>query len=291
VLNRFIKTGIAFCLLLNFAFVTKAQNNQNNQSNQNNPNKKQDDKQKQDPKNATFTAEQLADLAIFATAGFGGREALKQIRGKGIERGKYRRPGANGAMEEFSYERRFIRGEDMYKDRIRIDQKSPTIAYALIFSEGNIWGIINKTIFTPRQDIARAFNHQLWYSMESLLRYKENGSTLRLVGKDKQMGVDLHVLELTDKEKHKMRFYISAKLFRVLWLEYEEPLTENGMPVKYMRRFYNYRVAQGTLVPFRTVFYENGQQVEETEISTVTYGVKIDDLLFDNPNLQKKTNP
>lgn len=285
--NRFIRAVMAFCLLASFSFIITAQTNQTNQTTQSDGNKKQDDKKKQDPKNLVFTAEQIAETVIIFTAYPGGREALKQVRSKGIERGKFRRTIPNTPAEEYTYERKFIRGEDMNKDRVRIDQRTPSLDYALVFSQGNVWGIINNTIFAPRQDIARTFNHQLWYSLESLLRYKENGSTLNLIGKDKQKGVDVYVLELTDKQNRKIKYFISARLFRVLWLEYEEPLTASGTPVKYMRRFYDYRVAQGTLLPYKTVSYENGNQVEETNISTITYGLKIDDSIFDNPNLPK----
>ena len=290
---RFAKTGIIFSLFLafvfNFAFAVEAKA-QTIQTGPQPQDKKPEEKQKQDPKNPTFTAEQIAEGVLIATVGFGGRETLKQIRGKGIERGKYRRAGANGQTEEYTYERRFIRGDDMNKDKVRIDQKSPTLEYALVFSHGNVWGVMNNTIFTPREEIARMFNNHLWYSLESLLRYKENGSTLNLIGKEKQGGVEVYVLEVTDKDKRKIKFYISTRLLRVLWLEYEESPTEGGTPVKYMKRFYDYRVAQGTLLPYKTVFFENGQQIEESNISTITFGLKIDDLVFDNPSLPKN-NP
>ena len=50
-------------------------------------------------------------------------------------------------------------------------------------------------------------------------------------------------------------------------------------PQKYERRFLDYRVAQGTLVPYRTILMEDGKQIQETRILNVTYGIKIDDSL------------
>jgi hypothetical protein len=94
------------------------------------------------------------------------------------------------------------------------------------------------------------------------------------VGREKHMGVDYYVVDVTDKQNHKMRFFVSAKTFRVMMLEYEDE------GVKYKRKFYNYNYAQGTLVPYRTVLYANDKVVEETEIGTVTYGQKIDEALF-----------
>ena len=38
--------------------------------------------------------------------------------------------------------------------------------------------------------------------------------------------------------------------------------------------------AQGTLVPFRTVLYEDNKVIEETDVGTVTFGQKVEESLF-----------
>ena len=227
-----------------------------------------------------FTAEQLAESTIFV---YGSRNVLSQIRRNGIERGRIVRFGADGRNEEASYERRFIRGESIDKDKIRLDQKAPTLEYSLIYGGGRLWGIINGAAFTPRQDAANTFLSQNRHSIDTLLRYKENGSTLTLVGKEKQKGIDLHVLDLVDKDKQSTRYYISAKTLHILWLEYQEPPPAGGSPTKFVRKFFDYRYAQSTLVPYRSVLIENGKDSVETRIMTVTFGVKIDDSVFQNP--------
>ncbi|MEP6741843.1 MAG: hypothetical protein ABJB61_05035 [bacterium] len=226
-----------------------------------------------------FTAEQVAESTIFV---YGSRNVLTQIRRNGIERGRIVRYSTDGKPEESSYERRFVRGESFDKDKIRLDQKAPTLEYSLIYGGGHLWGIINGAAFTPRQDAANTFLSQQRHSIDTLLRYKENGSTLTLVGKDKQKGLDLYVLDLVDKDKQTTRYYISTKSLHILWLEWEEPVT-GGPPVKFVRKFYDYRYAQSTLVPYRTVLVENGKDSVETRIMTVTFGIKIDDAVFKNP--------
>ncbi len=228
----------------------------------------------------TFTAEQLAESTIFV---YGSRNVLSQIRRNGIERGRIVRYGTDGRNEEASYERRFVRGESLEKDKIRLDQKAPTLEYSLIYGGGRLWGIINGAAFTPRQDAANTFLSQQRHSIDTLLRYKENGSTLTLVGKEKQKGIDLYVLDLLDKDKQATRYYISAKSLRILWLEYEEPASAGGAPIKFVRKFFDYRYAQSTLVPYRTVLVENGKDSVETRIMTVTFGIKIDDSVFKSP--------
>ncbi|MDQ3817431.1 MAG: hypothetical protein M3362_07040 [Acidobacteriota bacterium] len=140
-------------------------------------------------------------------------------------------------------------------------------------------------MFTPRSEATTNFLSQLWHGLDALLRYKENGSTITLAGKDKQQNIDLYIIDLVDKQGRKTRYYISQKFFRVHWLEYEEPGAD-GKPIKYVRKFSDYQYIQSTLVPKRTILFEDGKQRQETQLMSVTYGIKMDDTLFQNPETQ-----
>jgi hypothetical protein len=227
-----------------------------------------------------FTAEQIAETVILFA---GTRPALAQIRKTGVENGRMSRMKDNGQPEEVRYQLRFMHGDKIEKDKIRLDQKTPQAEYSIIKNEEHIFGIINGSPFTPRADTAAEFLSQQTHSIEALLRYKENDSKLASAGKDKQQGIDMYVLDLTDKANHKTRYFISAKYFRVLWLEYEDTPPDSSTPIKYVKRFYDYRYAQNTLVPYRTVLMVDGKQTLETRILTVTYGVKMEDSLFQTP--------
>jgi hypothetical protein len=232
----------------------------------------------QEPKN--FTAEQIVEGVILVS---GSRPVLNQIRRNGLERGRSSRMGQDGRVEETRYELKFVRGDKPEKDKVRIDNKTSQAEYSLIFGEGKIFGIINGSPFQPRAEATAGFISQQAHSIDALLRYKENESKLASAGKDKHQGIDVYVIDLTDKANRKTRYFVSAKSFRVLWLEYEDTPTGASTPVKYMKRFYDYRVAQNTLVPYRTVLTEDGKQTVETRILTVTYGVKMEDSLFQSP--------
>jgi len=234
---------------------------------------------RQNSKDTKFTAEQIVESVILI---YGTRPGLEQIRRNGVERGRITRITTEGGAEEAEYERRFVRGESLDKDKIRLDQKMPTMEYSLIFGEGKLWGIINGAAFTPRQDAAASFISQHHHSIDSLLRYKECGSTITLVGKDQQKGLDLFVIDLTDKDKRKTRYYISARSLRVLWLEYEEG-NPGGASVKYTQKFLDYRAVQQTLVPYRTLLLEDGRQSQESRVLNITYGVKVSDSIFQRP--------
>ena len=251
--------------------------------------KKEDAQKKEQPKKpvaapvAKFdkdnpTAEQIAELVIFA---FGSRAGLTQIRRTGVERGRITRTGDDGRPEEISYERIFKRGETFDKDKIRLDQRMPSIEYSLIYNEGKVFGVLRGSAFTPkRQDVTTILSDRI-HGLDALLNYKENGATVKYAGKDSQKGLELCKLDLTDKDNNTTRYYVSVKTWRVLWLEYEEK--DGDAPVKYKRSFHDYRTVQGTLVPYRTVLFAGDRQVEESQVLTVTYGVKTEDSVFDNP--------
>lgn len=247
---------------------------------------KQPAKEKPPVPQKQVTAEQVAESSIFLN---GTREGMAQIRRTGVERGRVTRAIGEGKTEEATYECRFIRGENTEKDRIRLEQKMPTAEYSLVFAAGQVWGIINDAMFTPRQETTQDFLARQRHGIDTLLRYKENGSTINYIGKDKQKGLDLYVLDVTDKEQRRTRFYISARTARVLWLEYEERPQSGSETVKFSRKFHDYHLAQGTLVPFRTVLYKDGTQIEETQVLTITFGSKIDETLFRNPNSPSTT--
>src|SRR5829696_5162569 len=217
------------------------------------------------------TAEQVAETVVLV---YGSRAMLQQIRRTGVERGRITRPGQDGRPEEITYERTFKRGETYEKDKIRFDQRMSSLQYSLVLNDGRVTGILRGTPFTPKQEDVTSLMTDRVHGIEALLRYKESGAAVKYNGKETLKGLDLWLLDLTDKEKRTTRYYISAKTARVLWLEYEEEGT------KYRRTFHDYRIVQRTLVPYRSVLYAGDRQVEESQVLTVTFGVKTEDSVF-----------
>lgn len=223
---------------------------------------------------ANPTAEIIAETTIYFYGNGGGRVLLDQIRKTSIELGKTTVMNAEGKMETASYRRYIIRGESLDKMKLRLDQEFPGVKYSLIQNADRVYGIFNDDIFSPTEAASKVFENQIYRSLDGLLRYKENGSTLALSGKEKLMGVEYHRLDVTDKKGRKTRYFISAKTFRVMMLEYEE----DGK--SYRRKFYDYNIAQGTLVPYRTVLFQGDKVVEETNVGTITFGQKVEETMF-----------
>ena len=268
-------TLFAFFILTSVSFVSGQETTNKSQAETTEKkDKKQKNKQPANDLTKGASAEQVAESAVYFYGGLGGRDYLKQIRKTTVERGKITLTNAEGKIEQANYERLILRGDSLDKERIRFDQEYPNAKFALIYNNDKVFGIFNEAVFTPREDATKAFQNQIWHGLEALLRYKENGSTLALAEREKIMGVDYYVLDVTDKQNRKTRFYISSKTLRVMMLEYTEDDT------KYRRKFYDYNYAQGTLVPFRTVLWANDKQIEETNIQTISFGQKVEEVIF-----------
>lgn len=225
-------------------------------------------------KPGTLTAEQIVETSIVTYAFPTGRLRMDQIRKTASERGTLKIMNADGNFDTATYQRWALRGEDSSKEKIRLDQEYATANYALVRTDEKIFGIYKGSEFVPREDAAKAFENRTVRGLDALLRYKENGSTLELAGREKKLGVDFYLIDLTDKAGRKTRFFVSVKSFRVMMLEYEE----NG--IKYLRKFYDYNYAQGTLFPYHSVLYADGKIIEDLQVGTITYGQKVDEGLF-----------
>ncbi|MGB8507148.1 MAG: hypothetical protein WCD76_01970 [Pyrinomonadaceae bacterium] len=265
------------CLILSFASAGFA-----GQKNEEKKDEKKDEKkaQQKKPEQGNLTAEQVAETVILVS---GQRERLAQIRRSGVERGVITHTNEDGRAENISYERSFKRGESTEKDKVRLDQKKPSLEYSLIFNEGQVWGQVKGTAFTPRQEDVADFLAESQHGLDALLRYKENGSSLNLAGKETQKGIEMWVLDVTNKNKQSTRYFISKKSGRVLSLEYDDAATVGGKPDKIKRTYHDYQIVQGTSVPKRSMLFVNDKLVDEAQVLSVTYGIKIEDALFQNP--------
>ena len=231
--------------------------------------------QKIDFKKGLKTGLQVAEFSILVYGNLRGRTGLNQIRKTTVEVGKLKITNPDGTITLAAYDTTIKRAENLKKEQIRFTQKLPSAEYALIYNGEKIFGIFNNTVFTPREDALKSFENRIWHSIEALLRYNENGSTVKLEGEKTLMGVEFYQVALADKEKRNTTYYVSKKTMRVMMLEYEDG------DVKYRRKFYDHNYPQGTLVPYHSVLWADGKKVEEQTIQTITFGQTLDDGLFE----------
>ncbi len=180
------------------------------------------------------TAEQVAESVDchLRRIGRADKISIKSAKRR-FERGKISIVNGEGKTEQANYERWILRADSLNKENIRLDQEFPNAKYALIYKDDKIFGIFNDSVFTPREDASKRFENQIWHGLEALLRYKENESKLELGERDKLMGVDFYLLDVTDKQNRKTRFYISSKTYRVKMLEYTR--RQHQIPTQILR--------------------------------------------------------
>ena len=236
-------------------------------------------------------AEAVIELAIIA---YGGRKQLETARAAIQEAGTIRLATDQGDLAG-SYLLRSIRKEKSALDLLRVDlelsapenaqgQSSPAIKYVIGFNGASVWSAQNGQYVNPRAGADVAFRAQLTHEYMALLRYKEDGSKLDLVGPETVVGVDTNVIDLTTSEGAKIRYWLSSRTYRVLHCEYELKLVEGQQPTKYRIDYYytpfSSAVVQNTLVPVRREMKQDGKFVQEIRLTNITYSAKLDPEIF-----------
>ncbi len=256
------------------------------------PASKQDAKPGQEQVDAAklTPAEVIAEYAIFA---YGGRKALTEARSSIQEGGTIRLATDQGDITG-TYNLRQMRGEKSWQDLLRVDldltppeeaRKAgapPSIKYIVAFNGATVWSAQNNQYQTPRPEVEAAFRAQLSHDYTTLLRYKEDGSTLEMVGPETVVGVETNVIDLTTTTGEKTRFWISKKFYRVVHIEYEVKLSDDQQPVKYRISYYYtpYKIVQNTLVPTRRVTHQDGKLVQEVQLDNINYSAKFEPDIF-----------
>jgi outer membrane lipoprotein-sorting protein len=247
------------------------------------------DKKKQEaaPQVQLTPAETIAEFVIIA---YGTRPALQTARANIHEEGTIKLVTESGNISG-NYSLRQSRREKSIQDLLRVDleltppdnqSSAKPIKYIIAYNGASVWSAQNDQYRNPAPEAEAAFQAQLTHDYTSLLRYKEDGATLELKKAETVVGVDCNVLEMTSPDGSKTTYWISAKTYRILHLEYSLPIAQGQQPVKYRISFFYtpFRVIQNTLVPTRRVMMQNGKLVQEVTITQFNYSAKFDPEIF-----------
>jgi hypothetical protein len=235
------------------------------------------------------TVEVIVETTIIA---YGGRVALKASRSAIQESGSIRLATEQGdATGDFTL--RAMRKDKSWEDLLRTDLElnppdsalkagAPSkIKYTLAFNGASVWAAQNDQYITPSPESEAAFRSQLCHDYTTLLRYKEDGSKIELIGPETVVGIDTQVIDLTTPGGEKTRFWISAKTYRILHLEYELTLPDKSTRKIRVSYYYSpFRVVQNTLVPTRRVMEQGGKFVQEIDLNSFSYAAKLDTQIF-----------
>ncbi|HVG17934.1 MAG TPA: hypothetical protein VNI02_02710 [Blastocatellia bacterium] len=234
------------------------------------------------------TVETIAELTIIA---YGGRKQLETVRAGIQEEGTIRLATDQGDLTG-DFVLRSLRREKTWQDLLRVDlsltppggeaRQGAGVKYTIGYNGATVWSAQNNQYVTPRPEVEAAFRAQLTREYMALLRYKEDGSKVELVGPETVVGVDTNVIDLTNPNGEKTRYWISTRTYRILHAEYELKLADGPTSTKYrVSYFYTpFRVVQNTLVPIRRMMTQDGKFVQEINLTNITYSAKIDPEVF-----------
>src|SRR5262249_43765894 len=190
-------------------------------------------------------AEVIVEFTIIA---YGGRKGIETARAAASEEGTIKLVTDSGDLSG-TYIGRSMRGEKSWLDLLTGDlQLNPPgstdregnqpIKYTVAFNGASVWSAQNGQYITPKPEAEVAFKAQLTHEYMALLRYKEDGSKVELVGPETVVGVPTNVIDLTTTTGEKTRFWVSTKTYRILHAEYELLLPNQTKPTKYHVSYY-----------------------------------------------------
>lgn len=112
----------------------------------------------------------------------------------------------------------------------------------------------------------------------SLVNYKEKGSTIELVGKEKSGAVDVYNLKISLKEGQVRNIYLDAHRF----LEVKETgfFEQAGKRVDFVTAYKDYRPVQGVLFPYVIEQTTGDEEAQITRLQKLEINVPIADSVF-----------
>lgn len=115
----------------------------------------------------------------------------------------------------------------------------------------------------------------------AMVNYKEKGSTLELVGKEKLNGKDVYNLKIKLKDGQVRNIYLDARSF----LEVKETgfFEKGGKRVDFVTFYKSYRPVQGILFPFVVEQKEGEEESQNTYLKKIEINLPAADSLFTMP--------
>ncbi|GBC81114.1 hypothetical protein HRbin10_00219 [bacterium HR10] len=217
-------------------------------------------------------------------AAYGGEASVYLLRQRGQLRGFVKAYLEDGSTREGEITIRFLHRLEKQDELRQVELRFPNAPTLIITYDGErVWGTENGAPIVLRLRTEAAFRAELKHNYEALLRYREYKAQVKYVGREKRSGIDVDVLDLVRPDGSTTRYFISARTFRILHLEYDVTVPLVNRPIRFRDSFYDFRVVQTTLVPYRTERYEDGRLVQEIRFTEVAYGMQIEESQFRPP--------
>jgi hypothetical protein len=228
-------------------------------------------------------AEEVVERTINA---YGSRAALYTVQHNGILRGLITLMGAEGKREGKTTTK-FIRKPLLTDDLLVIEVELSDTKFTIGYDGKQTWTLHNGEPQEPSPETVAAFRAAHLHSYEALLRYKENNAKLEYVRSDRLGPIEWDVIDLVAPDGSRTRYEISRRTSHIMYLEYESKSSAQAQPSKYRLHFTDFRVIQNTLVPFKTLVFENGRQVEDRRLVEAAFNVQLEEKAFQSEKAGK----
>lgn len=221
------------------------------------------------------------EIADRTADAYGGFAALTVFRQKGQLRGLIKVYSEAGSFREGTVAVRLMRRLGQTEDLKRIDLDLPDAATLSVGFDGDkVWGAENGEPTVLRLRAEQVFKAELTHNYETLLRNQELTHELKFVSREKKSGIEFDIVDVGNGEGSPTRFFVSSKTSRILHIEYDLSVPREPKPVRVRESFFDFRVVQNTLVPFRVERYENDHRVQEIQFTEIAYGITLDASVF-----------
>lgn len=165
-------------------------------------------------------------------------------------------------------------------DRLRQEQTLPNGMTVTIADDGDrmMFETPQGTQAAPDR-IRRQFAGQLWRNLPYLMANLERAEVqARDRGTGEAEGISYRVVEVTPPEGEPFTLYLDPETMRPARMEYMETGQEGPRQVTDV--FQDYRDVSGLSVPFRTVTYQDGEQIAESRLTSLEINVELEEGLF-----------
>jgi hypothetical protein len=235
------------------------------------------------PEKKTFEVQDKRAFEIVqrTIGAYGGLASIIFLRQKGQMRGLVKSYLDDGTTRDGEITVKFLHRLENPEDLKWMELKFRGAPALIIGYDGSrVWATEDGQPIVLRLRTEAAFKAELVHHYEALLRYQEYQVQPRYAGREKKSGIDLDIIDLTLPTGAQTRFFISTRTSRILHIEYDVAIPGQQKPVRFRDSFYDFRVVQTTLVPFRIERYEDGRLVQEIRVTEVAYGVQIEESHF-----------
>lgn len=177
-------------------------------------------------------------------------------------------------------------------NRTEINMQGTMVIFA--GDKKNSWRIDPRTGSSDPQDLPSdevkqniadyAYPYAEWDN--PLVKWKERGDNLELIGKEDLKGTPVYNIKITDKDKNYANFYMDTAKYIILKAVYN--VKDEGRTYEGEEVYSDFRSIEGVLAAFKVEEFINNQKITTVAFDKIEFNIPIFDILFRKPVIKKQ---